>query len=159
VGKGDMLFNPVGIAKPIRIQGCFISDEEIERVVDFIKNQSKSDYDENIIKEIDRHAITTKKKGSVSDAGENGEQADEMLPKAIEIVVGAQMASTTLLQRKLKLGYARAARLMDVLEESGIIGPFEGSKPRKVLISKQQWMEMSAMYTDGIPPAHTESGD
>ena len=159
LGKGDMLFNPVGIAKPIRIQGCFISDEEIESVVDFIKTQSQSDYDENIIKEIDRHAITTKKKGSVSDTGENGEQADEMLPKAIEIVVSAQMASTTLLQRKLKLGYARAARLMDVLEESGIIGPFEGSKPRKVLISKQQWMEMSAMYTDGVPPAHTESGD
>lgn len=158
LGKGDMLFNPVGIPKPIRIQGCYISDDEIERVAGFIKSQSQTDYDENIMKEIERHTISTKKRGSISDDDGDGEQSDEMLPKAIEIIVNAQMASTTLLQRKLKLGYARAARLMDVLEESGIVGPSEGSKPRKVLISKMQWMEMSALGPDGIT-RHDGNGD
>ena len=159
LGKGDMLFNPVGISKPIRIQGCYISDDEIEKVADFIKSQSQTDYDENIIKEIERHTITTKKKGSINSDEEDGDQSDEMLPKAVEVVVNAQMASTTLLQRKLKLGYARAARLMDVLEESGIIGPFEGSKPRKVLISKLQWMEMNALSPDINMHPHQESDE
>lgn len=155
LGNGDMLFNPVGIAKPIRIQGCFLSDEEVEDVVDFIKNQEKADYDEEVLKEIDRQAAAEKKKGSSSALDGNGEESDEMLPKAIEVVVEAQAASTTLLQRRLRLGYARAARLVDELESRGIVGPYEGSKPRKVLISKQQWLEMNAMSSD-IPNVSEE---
>ena len=121
IGNGDMLFSPIGANKPTRIQGCFISDEEVEDVADFIKHNAEAEYDE----------------------GE--EPGDEMFPNAVEVVLDAKMASTTLLQRKLKLGYARAARLMDELESKGIIGPFEGSKPRQVLITKQQWMEKCAL--------------
>lgn len=148
LGNGDMLFNPVGTSKPIRVQGCFLSDGEVENVVNFIKEQESSSYDDQVMEEIERQAVMEKKKSSAAadDDGDDGsEGGDEMLPKAIEVVVENQMASTTLLQRKLKLGYARAARLMDALEEKGIVGPFEGSKPRKVLISKQQWMEMNAL--------------
>ncbi len=148
LGNGDMLFNPVGTSKPVRVQGCFLSDGEVENVVNFIKSQESSSYDDQVMEEIERQAVMEKKKSSaVSDDDGDGdsEGGDEMLPKAIEVVVENQMASTTLLQRKLKLGYARAARLMDALEEKGIVGPFEGAKPRKVLISKQQWMEMNAL--------------
>lgn len=150
LGNGDMLFNPIGAAKPIRVQGCFLTDEEVESVVDFIKSQESANYDEEINEEIERQAAaeTNKKKGGSSDFAEGGEEEDEMLAKAIEVVVEAQMASTTLLQRKLRLGYARAARLVDTLEERGIVGPFEGSKPRKVLMTKQQWMEMNALAAD-----------
>lgn len=152
LGNGDMLFNPIGAAKPIRIQGCFLADEEVEAVVDYIKSQEKAEYDEEINEEIERQATVEKKKGGTSDLSE-GDEDDEMLPKAIEVVVESQMASTTLLQRKLRLGYARAARLIDVLEEKGIVGPFEGSKPRKVLMTKQQWMEMTALAPSGSDSA------
>lgn len=155
LGNGDMLFNPVGIAKPVRIQGCFLSDEEVESVVSFIKNQEKADYDEEVLKEIDRQAAVEKKKGSSANMADGGEEADEMLPKAIEVVVEAQAASTTLLQRRLRLGYARAARLVDELESRGIVGPYEGSKPRKVLITKQQWLEMNALSGD-VPESSDE---
>ena len=97
------------------------------------------------MEEIERQAAMEKKKPAASEDSGDSDSSDEMLPKAIEVIVENQMASTTLLQRKLKLGYARAARLMDALEEKGVVGPFEGSKPRKVLISKQQWMEMNAL--------------
>ncbi|MCR5483973.1 MAG: DNA translocase FtsK [Clostridiales bacterium] len=161
LGYGDMLFNPVGISKPLRVQGCFVSDEEVEGVVDFIKSQQEEDviYDEDIMDEIERQAAI-KKKGGVNIPGDpDGEKkpADDKLPKAIEVVVEAQMASTTLLQRKLGLGYARAAKLIDELEERKIVGPFEGSKPRKVLMTKQQWMEMCALSPDGVPDEPTES--
>lgn len=152
LGNGDMLFYPVGIAKPVRIQGCFLSDKEVEAVVDFIKSQEKSSYDEDVIQEIERQAAMDKKKngGSSEPSSDSDDSdADEMLPKAIEVVVENQMASTTLLQRKLKLGYARAARIVDDLEQRGIVGPYEGSKPRKVLITKQQWYEMNAMAQGG----------
>lgn len=147
LGNGDMLFSPVGTNKPVRIQGCFLSDDEVESVVEFIKGQENANYDDDVIQEIDRQAAAEKKKNGAADAEEEGD-SDEMLPKAIEVVVEAQMASTTLLQRRLRLGYARAARLVDELETRGIVGPFEGSKPRKVLISKQQWLEMNAMSDD-----------
>ncbi len=156
LGNGDMLFYPVGIAKPLRIQGCFLSDKEVEAVVDFIKSQEKTEYDDEVMQEIERQAAMDKKKnGGTAEVSSDGSdsEADEMLPKAIEVVVDSQMASTTLLQRKLKLGYARAARIIDDLEQRGIIGPFEGSKPRKVLISKQQWYEMNAMASGGSAPA------
>ncbi len=161
LGNGDMLFYPVGIAKPIRIQGCFLSDKEVETVVDHIKQQEQSAYDDEVMQEIERQAVMDKKKsGGADDDGEDGEtEADEMIPKAIEVVVDAQMASTTLLQRKLKLGYARAARIIDNLEERGIIGPYEGSKPRKVLISKQQWYEMNALAQGGASRDYTSEND
>lgn len=159
LGNGDMLFYPVGIAKPIRIQGCFLSDKEVETVVDFIKGQEQTEYDDDVMQEIERQAAADKKKngGAVASEEDGESEADEMIPKAIEVVVDAQMASTTLLQRKLKLGYARAARIIDNLEERGIIGPYEGAKPRKVLISKQQWYEMNALAQGGATHDYSES--
>ena len=163
LGNGDMLFSPVGISKPVRVQGCFLSDEEVENVVKFIKSQSdEKKYDENVMQEIERQAAmeTSKKSSSAAASADSDDSSgDEMMPKAIEVVVEAQMASTTLLQRKLKLGYARAARIVDELEQRGIVGPFEGAKPRKVLISKQQWMEMNALANSSAPienPIETE---
>ncbi len=161
LGNGDMLYYPVGIPKPIRVQGCYLSDKEVENVVNFIKNQEQSAYDDDVIKEIDKNAANTgskKKDSSASSDGEDG-PADEMLPKAIEAVIEAQSASTTLLQRKLKLGYARAARIVDELEQRGIIGPYEGAKPRKVLISKQQWYEMNALAQGGANKPYGEDED
>ena len=125
--------------------------------LEFIKGQEKAEYDDEVIQEIDRQAAAEKKKGGGAADAESDGDSDEMLPKAIEVVVEAQMASTTLLQRRLRLGYARAARLVDELESRGIVGPFEGSKPRKVLISKQQWLEMNAM-SDEMPAAQEDGG-
>ena len=160
LGNGDMLFYPVGIAKPQRVQGCFLSDKEVENVVAFIKKQEQSDYDDEVMKEIERQAAANGSKKKDSSSGDDtDEPADEMLPKAIEAVIEAQSASTTLLQRKLKLGYARAARIVDELEERGIIGPYEGAKPRKVLISKQQWYEMNALAQSSTDSAYGDDGD
>ena len=159
LGNGDMLYYPVGIPKPIRVQGCFLSDKEVENVVTHIKNQAQSVYDDDVMKEIDKNAANTgakKKDSSASDSDGSDGPADEMLPKAIEAVIEAQSASTTLLQRKLKLGYARAARIVDELEERGIIGPYEGAKPRKVLITKQQWYEMNALAQGGADKPYGE---
>ena len=159
LGNGDMLYYPVGIPKPIRVQGCYLSDKEVENVVTYIKNQAQTAYDADVQKEIEKIAANTgaKKKETVSsDDGETG-PSDEMLPKAIEVVVEAQSASTTLLQRKLKLGYARAARIVDELEERGIIGPYEGAKPRKVLVSKQQWIEMNALAQGGANKSYDDN--
>ena len=158
LGNGDMLYYPVGIPKPIRVQGCYLSDKEVENVVNFIKKQEQSSYDDAVIKEIDKNAANSgvkKKDTTPSEDGESG-PSDEMLPKAIEVVIEAQSASTTLLQRKLKLGYARAARIVDELEERGIIGPYEGAKPRKVLVSKQQWLEMNALAQGGANKSYGE---
>lgn len=159
LGNGDMLYYPVGIPKPIRVQGCFLSDKEVENVVTHIKKQAQSVYDDDVMKEIDKNAANTgakKKDSSASDNDGGDGPADEMLPKAIEAVIEAQSASTTLLQRKLKLGYARAARIVDELEERGIIGPYEGAKPRKVLITKQQWYEMNALAQGGADKPYGE---
>lgn len=142
LGRGDMLFYPVGATKPLRVQGCFVTDGEVERTVEFIKQcQKKITYNEQIMEEIERQAVSEKKKGGGNDGGGFSDE-DEMLPSAIECVVEAGQASTSLLQRKLKLGYARAARIMDMMEEKGVIGPFEGSKPRQVLITRERWIEM-----------------
>lgn len=163
LGHGDMLYYPVGIPKPIRVQGCYLDESEVHKVVNFLKAQEQSAYDDEVIKEIDRQAANTgsKKKDSSASAGsDDGDSpADEMLPKAIEVVIEAQSASTTLLQRKLKLGYARAARIVEELEERGIIGPYEGSKPRKVLISKQQWYEMNALAQGGANKPYGEDDE
>ena len=147
LGKGDMLFFPVGASKPTRIQGCFVSDKEVEKVVAFIKGSQTAEYDDQILEEIERQAAAAEK-GSGSGSGGGFDAEDEMLPAAIECVIETGQASTSLLQRKLKLGYARAARIVDEMEARGIVGPFEGSKPRQVLISRQQWIEMK-MQQDG----------
>ena len=150
LGKGDMLFNPMGASKPVRVQGCFVSDTEVETVVDFIKNAGTATYDDNIMEEIEKRAVVEKSKGGKNSGNDGGgfSEEDEMLPAAIEVVVEAGMASTTLVQRRLKLGYARAARIMDEMEQKGIIGPFEGSKPRQVLITKERWLEMKLNQAD-----------
>jgi len=133
LGKGDMLFYPVGEPKPIRIQGAFVSDGEIERVVEYVKSQEKAEYNEDIIEK-----INSEKEVEEKDPGDN----DELLPQAIEMVVEAGQASVSLIQRKFKVGYARAARIIDQMEERGIVGGYEGSKPRQVLITRQQLQEM-----------------
>ena len=146
VGRGDMLYFPLGSGKPQRVQGCLISDEEVAAVVGFIKqNSGGAEYDQEIMHDIEKHAAE-KEKGSKGVGGsapeEVGDDYDELLPAAIEVVVETGMASVSMLQRRLKLGYSRAARLVDQMEEKGVVGPFEGSKPRQVLITKEQWQEM-----------------
>ncbi|HIZ93141.1 DNA translocase FtsK [Flavonifractor sp. An112] len=146
VGRGDMLYFPLGSGKPQRVQGCLISDEEVAAVVGFIKqNSGGAEYDQEIMHDIEKHAAEKEKgsKGVGGSAPEDvGDDYDELLPAAIEVVVETGMASVSMLQRRLKLGYSRAARLVDQMEEKGVVGPFEGSKPRQVLISKEQWQEM-----------------
>ncbi len=144
LGNGDMLFAPVGSSKATRIQGCFISDGEVESVVNHIKAQVQGTYNDEVMKEIEMKAAAAEdaKKKSVADEDED---YDPVLNDAIEVVLNAGGASTTMLQKKLKLGYARASRVMDQLEEKGIVGPPDGAKPRAVLISKQQWYEMQAL--------------
>ena len=144
VGKGDMLYAPLGQGKPRRVQGCFISEEEVAQVVDFIKEGAAAQYDESVMHEIDRHAQEKEKgaKGAGADPATGGEDFDELLPAAIEVVLEMGQASVSMLQRRLKLGYGRAARLVDQMEEKGVVGPFEGSKPRQLLITKEQWQEM-----------------
>ena len=144
IGMGDMLFFPVGSSKPTRIQGCFVSDEEIERVVDFIKRDKDKDltYDDEIMNEIEKHVPAEKGSASASSSSDGDDGDEDIINAAISVVVESQMASTSFLQRKLKLGYARAARVIDELEARGIVGPYEGSKPRTVLMSRERYMEM-----------------
>ena len=142
LGQGDMLFMPVGAPKPTRIQGTFVRDEEISRVLDFIKSSATVQYDEAMIEAMEKHAIQDGKKGSSGTDSDEDSDSDPMFQQAVEVVIDAGQASTSLLQRRCKLGYARAARIMDEMEEKGIIGPYEGAKPRAVLISRQQWLEM-----------------
>ena len=142
LGKGDMLFYPQTDMR--RVQGCFVSDSEVEDVVRFVKNGGTASYDEGIMDDIEKLAVREKgKKSSDEPVGDGGgfDDGDDMLDAAIDCVIEMGQASTSLLQRKLKLGYARAARIIDQMEERGIVGPFEGSKPRQVLISKEQWLE------------------
>ena len=155
IGMGDMLYSPLGSGKPIRVQGAFVSDEEREDVIDFIKSSSQAEYSDEVLAEIEKAAQEKDKggKGKVSadtDFGFDDEPAannafanyDELLPQAVDVIFDTKQASVSMLQRRLKLGYSRAARLVDQMEELGIVGPFEGSKPRQVLITKQQWQEM-----------------
>ncbi|MCI1982163.1 MAG: DNA translocase FtsK [Oscillospiraceae bacterium] len=146
LGRGDMLFSPVGSQKPKRIQGCFVSDSEIESVVGFVKKSQEADYSKAIAEEIDKNAAEENKKSS--GASVPGDDTDPMLPEAVKCVVDCGQASTSLLQRRLRLGYARAGRLVDQMEQMGIVGPHEGSKPRQVLITYQQWLEMNMRQSD-----------
>ncbi len=143
LGRGDMLFNPVGAPKPSRLQGCFVSDDEVESVVEYIKGDHSSNYDDDIMTEIERQAAMDKRQ-KISQSDDEGDTDDPMLNQAIDTVIEIGQASTSLLQRKLKLGYARAARLVDIMEERGIVGPYEGSKPRQVLLTKEAWLEKKA---------------
>lgn len=141
LGRGDMLFAPVGMPKPLRVQGCYVSDKEVEQVVSFVKNKESAEYDDKILEEIEKQAVAEKKQNT-GDNGGGFDDSDALLSDAIQCVVEAGQASTSFIQRKLRVGYARAARLVDEMEEKGIVGPPDGSKPRQVLISRQQWIEM-----------------
>lgn len=148
LGKGDMLYAPVGMVKPLRVQGCWISDKEVERVVEFIKNSFILDYDQSVIDEIDRQAELAAQKAEKGgkNRGDDEESGgvdvnDDKLDEAIEAVIEAGQASTSYLQRRLKLGYGRAARLIDTMEQLGVVGGYEGAKPRQVIMTKQEWYE------------------
>ena len=142
VGKGDMLYAPLGEGKPRRVQGCFITAEEIERVVDFVKEKGETAYSEDVMRQIEQVVQDKDKKSAPVEAASGADDGDELLPAAVEVVLETGQASVSMLQRRLKLGYSRAARLVDQMEERGIVGPFEGSKPRQLLIDKAKWQEM-----------------
>ena len=151
VGKGDMLYAPLGQGKPKRVQGCFITDGEVQDIVTFIKSSSEAEYSDSVMAEIDKKAAESGKSGSGSSGSAAAEtdssDGDEMLPAAVDVILETGQASVSMLQRRLKLGYARAARIMDEMEERGIVGPFEGSKPRQLLITREQWQAIK----DGAP--------
>lgn len=150
LGRGDMLYNPSGAMKPLRIQGNFVSDQEIERVVNFIKGQYEACYDEEIIENIQKEqerVAANLENGTHSDSDDettsrSGEAKDELFFQAVEMVLDNGQASVAMFQRRFKIGYQRAARLIDQMEERRIIGPYEGTKPRQVLISRQEFNEM-----------------
>ena len=145
VGKGDMLYAPIGSGKPLRVQGCFVTDSEVESVACYVKENYAADYDKEVLKDIERNAQQTgKKPASVSDPEPSADEldGDEMLPAAVDVILETGQASVSMLQRRLKLGYARAARIVDEMEEKGIVGPFQGSKPRAILVTKEQWAAM-----------------
>ena len=142
VGKGDMLYAPIGNGKPLRVQGCFVSDSEVEAVSSYVKENYTAEYNQQVLEDIEKKAQQTgKKAASVSDPEPSAEEldGDEMLPQAVDVILETGQASVSMLQRRLKLGYARAARIVDEMEEKGIVGPFQGSKPRAILITKEQW--------------------
>ena len=142
IGRGDMLFLPVGQTKPVRIQGCYVDDEEVAGVVSFVKMYANASYNEQFANEAAEAAANLKIKGPAGDVpSEDDGETDPQLENAIEVVVEAGQASVSLLQRKLKLGYARAARVMDQLEARGVVGPQDGSKPRTVNMTRQQLLE------------------
>jgi len=144
VGKGDMLYAPIGNGKPKRVQGCFVSDPEVEAVATYVKENYTTNYDQQVIEEIERKAeqAGTKQAASEPEASAEELSGDEMLPAAVDVILETGQASVSMLQRRLKLGYARAARIVDEMEEKGIVGPFQGSKPRAILITKEQWQTM-----------------
>ncbi len=144
VGRGDMLYAPLGIGKPTRVQGCYITPEEIERVVGFVKSTGEAQYSDEVMRKIEESVLEKEKKGGGAPAAEapDEDDSDELLPAAVEVILETGQASVSMLQRRLKLGYSRAARLVDQMEQKGYVGPFEGSKPRQLLITKAQWQEM-----------------
>lgn len=149
IGKGDMLYAPLGEGKPTRVQGCFISNEEIEAVIARIKETSTAEYSEEILEHIEQQAeqVGNNKGGGSSGTNDLGDDEDELIEEAIEVIMDCRQASTSMLQRRLKLGYSRAARIIDQIEDRGIIGPSEGSKPRQILISREDWQEMKLRRT------------
>lgn len=148
VGKGDMLYAPIGIGKPLRVQGCFVTDQEVEAVTGYVKDNFVADYNQEVLDDIEKRAQQTgSTKGAKTSAAEPSPsseelEGDELLPAAVEVILETKQASASMLQRRLKLGYARAARIIDEMEEKGIVGPFQGSKPRAILITKESWAAM-----------------
>ena len=138
LGKGDMLFYPSGAPKPTRIQGAFVSDKEVEKLVEFLKSQGEVTYSDEILEQIENSDKTDKELEEESD----DQTSDPLLMEAIEKVVETQQASTSFIQRRFKVGYARAGRIIDQMEERGIISGYQGSKPREVLMSKERWQEL-----------------
>ena len=145
LGKGDMLFYPTGMSKPTRIQGAFISDKDVEKIVDFVKSNGTATYSDDVLESIEKANSNEKE---VKDFDEEND-ADPFLDEAIETVIETQQASTSFIQRRFKVGYARAGRIIDQMEERGIISGYQGSKPREVLMSKERWQELNMT-------AHTE---
>ena len=141
LGKGDMLFYPTGAPKPVRIQGAFISDKEVEKVVNFVKANGKSEYRDDITEYIEKANTTDKEQ---AEGVGNDDEADELLNEAIETVIETGQASTSFIQRRFKVGYARAGRIIDQMEERGIISGYQGSKPREVLMTKERWQELNS---------------
>ncbi len=144
IGKGDMLFAPVGAPKPMRVQGCYASDEEIEGVTNYIKKSYSAQYNADIeekIKRIAAEEIASGKKSSDSSSDDDGLDIDSKMDEAIRCVIEAGQASTSLVQRRLKVGYARAGRMIDDMEQLGVVGPHQGSKPRDVLMTYNEWLE------------------
>ena len=163
VGKGDMLYAPIGSGKPLRVQGCFVTDMEVEAVAGYVKDNYVADYNQEVLKEIEKQAAQTGKKSGAAvepDPSQEELEGDELLPAAVDVILETGQASVSMLQRRLKLGYARAARIVDEMEEKGIVGPFQGSKPRAILITKEQWenrksgtdpMEVSDLTDTAVP--------
>ena len=138
-----MLYSPLGQGKPKRVQGCFITDDEVQQVVNFVKKSNTAEYSAEVMAEIDKKASESGKQAPAAAEQEvAASDGDEMMPAAVEVILETGQASVSMLQRRLKLGYARAARIMDEMEEKGIVGPFEGSKPRQLLITREQWERM-----------------
>ena len=164
VGKGDMLYAPIGCGKPKRVQGCFVSDPEVEAVASYVKSNFVTEYDQDVMQEIERKAEQTGNTKTVANDPEPSSDEmynDEMLPAAVEVILETKQASVSMLQRRLKLGYARAARIVDEMEEKGIVGPFQGAKPRDILITQEQWEAMrsggtSQMEFDDLQMEDTE---
>ena len=149
VGNGDMLYAPIGTTKPMRVQGTWVSDKERESVVDFIKSSGETQYSEEVMDEIEKAAIE-KTPGEKAKDEQGESDFDELLPQAVDVIFETGQASVSMLQRRLKLGYSRAARIVDQMEKMGIVGPFEGSKPRAVLVTREQWRQMQ--YVTGNAP-------
>lgn len=159
LGNGDLLYKPVGLGKPVRIQGSFVATEEIRRVVEFLKAQTASQYDEQVAEEIEKHIPVPKgeKQSQTSDDSPVDNGQGDLIERAIDCIVRENVASTTFLQRRLKLGYARAARIMDELMEMGVVGPADGAKPREIKMTKEQWLERkTAMGEQPVLPISDE---
>ncbi len=164
VGRGDMLYAPLGSGKPQRVQGCFITPEEIERVVSYVKSTGEAQYSDEIIQKIEESVQERDKKGSAPQGGAStvsreNDGVDELFDAAVDVILETRQASASMLQRRLKLGYSRAARLVDQMEERGIVGPSEGSKPRQLLISKERWQEMKLGTREAEAPPVTNYTD
>jgi S-DNA-T family DNA segregation ATPase FtsK/SpoIIIE len=147
-----MLYAPTGAAKPLRLQGTWVTDNERESIIEYIKdNSGQTQYSEEVIGEIEKAMVEKSSGGdkSSADAGANGD-FDELLPQAVDVILETGQASTSLLQRRLKLGYARAARIVDQMEDLGVVGQHEGSKPRQILVTREEWRQMQ--YVSGVAP-------
>ena len=155
VGKGDMLYYPLGSGKPQRVQGCLIEDEEVAAVTEYVKEHFEADYSDEVISQVEANAQANEKngkgggKGAAAEPVEDELDRDELYDDAVDVIVNTGMASVSMLQRRLKLGYSRAARLVDQMEEDGVVGPFQGSKPREVLLTKEAWQEMRLKKGEG----------